>query len=151
MIAAFCHIKQKKGQFCRKQNCKSIFSNVLVTVKEGLTASIFSLPFTCDTELDEVFEKLKGKEKAYISHACQPTIVLQTVITYLLNNRLITGKKKFVCNNTYRSALAFLLSSSTESVLGYGANLASRAFLFASSSLTEDGTGSPNLRNNKKD
>ena len=46
---------------------------------------------------------------------------------------------------THLSALAFLLSSSWGSTLEAGANLASRAFFFASSSAVVVGLGIPNL------
>ncbi|KAK7293387.1 hypothetical protein RJT34_16252 [Clitoria ternatea] len=46
---------------------------------------------------------------------------------------------------THLSAFAFLLSSSKGSVLEIGANLARRAFFFASSSTAVVGLGIPNL------
>jgi len=50
-----------------------------------------------------------------------------------------------IMTSTHLSALAFLLSSSRGSTLEAGANLASRAFFFASSSAAVVGLGIPNL------
>lgn len=98
---------------------------------------MFPLPFSSDKEVDGVvFENLKREKH-------------QTLAPALFFKSKFKGER--ASSNEHLMALAFRLSSSKGSVLETGANLASRAFFFASSSEATDETlaGSPNLNNKR--